>query len=89
MTTYAYQFRPSQYTATLLQVIEQQCLGRRMESVLDIGVGSGVLLAALAKLGALQLWGVDISKAAVESSEHLLAVTQPDIPHRFRFLPGV
>jgi release factor glutamine methyltransferase len=82
MTTYAYQFRPSQYTATLLQVIEQQCLGRRMESVLDIGVGSGVLLAALAKLGALQLWGVDISKAAVESSEHLLAVTQPDIPRR-------
>jgi release factor glutamine methyltransferase len=82
MTTYVYQFRPSQYTATLLQVIEQQCLGRRMTSVLDIGVGSGVLLAALAKLGAQQLWGVDISEAAVESSERLLAATQPNIPRR-------
>ena len=82
MTTYAHQFRPSQYTATLLQVIEQQCLDRRMTSVLDIGVGSGVLLAALAKLGAQQLWGVDISEAAVESSERLLRVTQPNVARR-------
>jgi release factor glutamine methyltransferase len=82
MTTYAYQFRPSQYTATLLQVIEQQCAGRTMTSVLDIGVGSGVLLAALAKLGAQQLWGVDISEAAVQSSERLLALTQSNIPRR-------
>ena len=53
-----------------------------MTSVLDIGVGSGVLLSALAKLGAQQLWGVDISEAAVDSSERLLAVTQPNIPRR-------
>ncbi len=81
MTTYVHEFRPSPYTAMLLQVIEQECRARGMSNVLDVGVGSGLLLAALAKLGAQKLWGVDISEDAVAASERLLSMTQPLIPH--------
>jgi len=65
-------FRPSEYTAALLRTIEIRCAGRVMHRVLDIGVGSGVLLCALARLGAGELWGVDINMNAVDASRDLL-----------------
>ncbi len=63
-------FRPSEYTAALLRQLRLQpaCTGR----VLDMGTGSGVLLAALAAAGADTLVGVDIEAAAVHCTRALL-----------------
>lgn len=49
-----------------------------MPAVLDVGVGSGVLLAALARLGAQDLWGVDIHAEALTSADQLLAEIASD-----------
>lgn len=49
-----------------------------MPAVLDVGVGSGVLLAALARLGAQDLWGVDINAEALLAAEQLLAEVAND-----------
>lgn len=80
MTTYVHHFRPSQYTTMLLEIIERECDQRDMGDVLDLGVGSGLFLAALACRGAQRLWGVDISAAAVTAAEGLLSVVQPHVP---------
>jgi len=64
--------RPSEYTAALIQVLqaEQACVqGAR---VLEIGSGSGVVLAALGALGAASLCGIDIEEDAVTSGMLLL-----------------
>lgn len=43
-----------------------------MNNVLDIGVGSGIFLAYLYRMGAKHLWGVDINPDALKAAEHLL-----------------
>jgi release factor glutamine methyltransferase len=65
-------FRPSEYTAALIQVLRARALCIRGANVLEIGCGSGVVLAALAALGAASLCGVDIESEAVASSRGLL-----------------
>lgn len=57
-----------------------------MHAVLDVGVGSGVLLAALARLGAQDLWGVDIHPEALISADQLLAEVASD--HTRHLLQG-
>lgn len=73
MPAYFHDLRPSLYTTALLRAIQKHCPGRRLRSVLDVGVGSGVLLAALGQLGAQELWGVDINPEALSAAEHLLS----------------
>lgn len=64
--------RPSEYTAALIQVLQSKpCV--RGASVLEIGSGSGVVLAALGALGAASLCGIDIEEDAVTSGMLLLA----------------
>jgi methylase of polypeptide subunit release factors len=64
--------RPSEYTAALIQVLR----GKRDlvcgAKVLEIGSGSGVVLAALGELGAASLCGIDIEDDAVTSGMLLL-----------------
>ncbi len=72
-TTYVHAFRPSEYTTALLRAIETDCPALGDGPVLDMGVGSGLLLAALIHAGATQAWGVDIDPAAIEASQSLLA----------------
>jgi release factor glutamine methyltransferase len=82
MTAYAHLFRPSLYTAALLQVLETECGNKKqsLDCVLDVGVGAGVLLAALGALGASELWGVDINPDALQASSELLDVCSEQVP---------
>ncbi len=66
-------FRPSDYTAALLRLLELRQDWVRGAHVLDVGCGSGVLLAAAGALGAAAVCGVDIEADAVAASARLLA----------------
>ena len=61
-----YIMRPSEYTAAVLRTIEQRSVARLPGRAIDVGVGSGVLLAAMAAAGATELWGVDVDPSAVQ-----------------------
>ena len=64
--------RPSEYTAALIQALQARRAVVRGARVLEIGSGSGVVLAALAGLGAASLCGIDIEGDAVASGMLLL-----------------
>lgn len=65
--------RPSEYTAALIQVLQAKQHLVRGSTALEIGSGSGVVLAALGALGAASLCGIDIEEDAVTSGMLLLA----------------
>jgi len=64
--------RPSEYTAALIQTLRRRAAWVRGADVLEIGCGSGVVLAAAGALGAVSLCGVDIESDAVWASAVLL-----------------
>jgi release factor glutamine methyltransferase len=64
-------FRPSDYTAALLRLLRARQQWVRGARVLDVGCGSGVLLAAARALGAAAICGVDIEADAVTVSARL------------------
>ncbi|HYR64528.1 MAG TPA: methyltransferase domain-containing protein [Reyranella sp.] len=64
--------RPSEYTAALIQVLQAKQACVQGARVLEIGSGSGVVLAALGALGAASLCGIDIEEDAVTSGMLLL-----------------
>ncbi len=63
---------PSEYTSALIQVLRGKAAQLRGASVLEIGSGSGVVLAALGALGAASLYGVDIEDDAIDEGLTLL-----------------
>src|SRR5205085_1827758 len=64
--------RPSEYTAALIHVLRARAASVRNSDVLEIGSGSGVVLAALGALGAASLCGIDIESEATLSGSLLL-----------------
>jgi ribosomal protein L11 methyltransferase len=54
-------------TKMCIQALEQR-LWKRGLSVLDVGTGSGILLIVAARLGAGEVWGVDIDGVAIENA---------------------
>ena len=50
------------------------------ESVLDYGCGSGILAIAAKKLGAAEVWGVDIDPQAVQTARDNAVMNGVDIP---------
>ena len=64
--------RPSEYTAALIQVLHGKAADWRGAQVLEIGSGSGVVLAALGAMGAASLFGVDIEVEAADEGSALL-----------------
>ncbi|MBS0538944.1 MAG: hypothetical protein JSR47_09325 [Proteobacteria bacterium] len=64
--------RPSEYTATLIQGLRARAAWVRGADALEIGSGSGVVLATLGGLGAASLCGVDIEQKAVTLGVELL-----------------
>lgn len=71
--TSADQLRPSEYTAALIHVLRSRARSLPLTRVAEIGVGSGVVLAVLAELGAVRLYGVDIEAEAAENAAALLS----------------
>jgi release factor glutamine methyltransferase len=65
-------FRPSEYTTALVFQMRRQLAMQRVERVLEIGTGSGVVLVSALELGARQAFGIDVEPAAVESTRALL-----------------
>lgn len=64
--------RPSEYTAALIHALRAQPGLARAAAALEIGCGSGVVLAAIADLGAASLCGVDVESTAVTAGAGLL-----------------
>jgi release factor glutamine methyltransferase len=64
--------RPSEYTAALIGHLHARRDWVRGVHALEIGFGSGVVLAALGALGAATLRGVDIEPSAEEEASRLL-----------------
>ena len=54
-------------TILCIQALEER-LERKVQSVLDVGTGSGILSIIAAKLGAKEVWGIDIDGVAVENA---------------------
>ncbi|SKA34248.1 release factor glutamine methyltransferase [Enhydrobacter aerosaccus] len=65
--------RPSEYTGALIQALRTAPERIAGAAVIEIGSGSGVILAAMASLGAASLCGVDIEHEAVLAGAELLA----------------
>lgn len=59
-------WRPSEYTAMLIHTLATEARHLIRGDVLEIGTGSGTVLAALASLGAARLVGTDIDPAAID-----------------------
>ncbi len=64
--------RPSEYTAALIQVLRGEPSRVCGARVLEIGCGSGVVLAVLGSLGAASLCGIDIEDEAIVTGQALL-----------------
>ena len=54
-------------TQLCIQVLESR-MKREGLSVLDVGTGSGILAIAAAKLGAQEVWAIDIDEVAIEGA---------------------
>jgi release factor glutamine methyltransferase len=67
------ELRPSEYTGALIAALRARAAWARGAAALEIGFGSGVVLAALGGLGAEALCGVDIEAEAVAETTALLA----------------
>jgi ribosomal protein L11 methyltransferase len=62
-------FGTGTHASTKLSILALEgSLKRRGLSVLDVGTGSGILSIAAARLGAKEVWGLDIDGAAVENA---------------------
>ena len=58
-------------TILCIQALEES-LKKRGLSVLDVGAGSGILSIVAAKLGAQEVWGIDVDGVAVENARENL-----------------
>jgi hypothetical protein len=63
---------PSEYTGLLMHALRSRADGFGLGKGLDMGVGSGVLLATLGLLGVRDLWGVDVDPHAISATDFLM-----------------
>lgn len=74
--------RPSEYTALLLHALSMRADRIKNANFMEVGVGSGVVLAAAGQFGAAHLTGVDVEPLAVWQTMALLADVPDAPPHR-------
>jgi SAM-dependent methyltransferase len=75
--------RPSEYTAALIRALQADRDHVRGARVLEIGSGSGIVLAALGAMGAAALCGVDIEPDAIAAGRRLLGDLDFGAPAEF------
>jgi ribosomal protein L11 methyltransferase len=62
-------FGTGTHATTILSISAlEERIKKRGLSVLDVGTGSGILSIVAAKLGAREVWGIDIDRVAVENA---------------------
>ncbi|HUL29002.1 MAG TPA: 50S ribosomal protein L11 methyltransferase [Thermodesulfobacteriota bacterium] len=70
-------FGTGTHATTLLSIRAlEESLKEKGLSVLDVGTGSGILSIVAAKLGAKEVWGIDIDAVAVENAEENIEKNQ-------------
>jgi release factor glutamine methyltransferase len=79
-------FRPSEYTGLLMHTLRSRSQEFARGAGLDMGTGSGVLLATLGSLGVEKLYGVDIDPEAIRAADRLMR--QVGMHERTRLLRG-
>ena len=72
-------WRPSEYSAFLIHTLETQARDLVRGNVLELGIGSGVVLAVLAALGADRLVGTDIDPSAINEASMLMRGSGVDV----------
>jgi release factor glutamine methyltransferase len=65
-------FRPSEYTGFLIHAVRAATEGQKPGRVVEIGVGSGAVLASLAGRGATRLTGTDVDPGAIAEAQRLM-----------------
>lgn len=65
-------FRPSEYTGFLIHAVLAATAGQAPGRVVEIGVGSGAVLASLAGRGAARLTGTDVDPEAIAEARRLM-----------------
>lgn len=65
-------FRPSEYTGFLIHALRTATEGRPLGRVVEIGIGSGAVLASLAGRGATRLTGTDLDPDAIAEARRLM-----------------
>ena len=65
-------YRPSEHTAALIDALMDRADWARGAHVAEIGSGSGVVLAVLARLGAASVFGVDVDPTATIIGRRIL-----------------
>jgi methylase of polypeptide subunit release factors len=79
-------FSPSEYTAALLLYIRRHSARVHASRVLDMGTGSGVVMATLLAMGAQSALGVELETLAVQAAQKLL--TQENLLARSSLVQG-
>jgi len=79
-------FRPSEYTGLLMHALKLRAIEYGRGKGLDMGTGSGALLATMGLLGVQQLYGVDIDPEALVASRDMLDTL--DLLDRAHLLQG-
>jgi HemK-related putative methylase len=72
-------FRPSEYTGFLIHALQAATAGRPLGRVVEIGVGSGAVLASLAGRGATSLTGTDVDPGAIRATQRLMDSLGQDV----------
>ena len=70
-------FRLSEYSCAMIGALRKHVPYGSAKDVLDIGVGSGILLAAASMLGADRLFGIDVDEEAIARTGHLMSLLSP------------
>lgn len=65
-------FTPSEHTAAILLYLRNMIGDRTIEHALEIGTGSGVIIASLLKAGVKHATGVDVEASAIDATTRLL-----------------
>jgi release factor glutamine methyltransferase len=79
-------FSPSEHTAALLLYIRNVLRNRTVSHALEIGTGSGVVLASLLAAGAKRATGVDVEALGVQETQALLV--QQGLQERAQVVQG-